>query len=656
MSRESAKRPGVRLARPSLLLIFMAIALIALAAAVPVTITKANVAAYGGSLTTPYFENQAPPVTGCTSPCLSVDTQTAEPSSTRTALALDGSAIGNWTTGASFSVNASTTATNDVIVLWIVTYLSGSSIPVSSVSDSSEAVAWQSSARAAYSACTKTQETTQTEWYGIASTALSSDVITVSLRGTPTAASALEFAVSGANTVTPFDPNASVPAILTCSTTSAIPTVTGLSTTDAHDLVFAVYAGYNSKTETAGAIAGTTSTLMQAYAATGDSLAGEYTIASSPLSSQPCVFGSSTRYWGIVCDAIVQGGNTFTLQAGSSMYLWSPQFGTSTNLPAGSLSVQLFADLPAPSLDGSGSGSWSSGTTMNVSSFSTTRPNEVVVLSIQTYKSSTSIGVTSVYDSQSEITWQTSPRASLPSCSGTRLTTKIEWYGVAQTVVVSDTILVTLSTTPTSASVIAFGVAGADTTTPFDPATTPPLTALSSCTGTASTPAISGISTAGDTGFVFAAYGSYPSKTEKAGAIGALAGTLIGTVAGTGDSNAVEYVPVASSLAGSICSFGATATYWGGICDALIPMRQTVTVSYLSTDSSGSVASPMVTGSPATITALYQPILLSSSSGSVPSSGYLRVMITAPDGTPLFVFWGSPRPTLFEVQSTVRTQ
>jgi len=79
MTHGSAKRPGRRLAKTSLPFLILVSFLIIFAAATPVTITKANVAGYGGALIGGWFENQNPPVTGCTAPCLTADTQTSQP-------------------------------------------------------------------------------------------------------------------------------------------------------------------------------------------------------------------------------------------------------------------------------------------------------------------------------------------------------------------------------------------------------------------------------------------------------------------------------------------------------------------------------------------------------------------------------------------------
>lgn len=639
--------------------VICAILIFAVASATTVTISRSGYADKAGFFLRPYYMNANAPVTGCTSPCLTVDTQTTEPGSASGTLSLDGSATGTWSSGSSFTITATTTNPNDVIVLWIVTYISGNSITVSSISDSQGKVVWQSSARTSYASCTHKQETTQTEWYGIASTTLTSDVITVTLGGTPTLASGEEFAVAGANTASPFDSNANVPVTVTCMTTSnTYPTVSGLSTSNANDFIFTVYGGYTSTVETAGAVAGTTATIMKTVTGTGDSLASEYTIVSALQTSQSCAYSVATQYWGIVCDAMVQAASSgsFTLPAGSSMYLWSPQFGSaSTSIAAGALSFQLFADLPAPALDGEASGTWSSGTSFTITPFTTANPNDVVVLSIVTYNSGSSVTASSISDSLAKITWEGSARSSFISCPGTQESTRVEWYGIATTTVSSDTITVTLSTAPTSASGIAFGVSGADTTTPFDPASTLPRTAASTCTGTAALPTASGASTIADTDFVFSLFGGYTSVTETSAAIAGTTSSLVASVAGAGDSNAVEYRSLTSSQSSFSCAFGTSTTYWGVLCDAIMPARRSIAASYATTNSAGTVQSTMIAGSSATITALYQPITLSSSSGTVPASGYVRVVITAPAGAALTVYWGYPKPTQFQVGYTYET-
>jgi hypothetical protein len=335
------------------------------------------------------------------------------------------------------------------------------------------------------------------------------------------------------------------------------------------------------------------------------------------------------------------------------MDLWSPEFASATSIPAGTLSLQLFADAPAPALDGSAAGAWSSGSTFTIGSFSTTKANDVVLLSIGTYVSGASVTVSSVTDSLGKISWQASARNSFVSCPASEETTHIEWYGIASTVVPSDTITVRLSSTPAAAIGIAFGVSGADTVTPFDPASGLPATATGGCTGTAVTPTVPAVSTVADTDLVFAFFGGSSSEAETAGNIGTGGATLVDSVTTSGN-DAVEYATTTTSQSSDSCTFGASGTYWGALCDALMPARQTIAVSYHATNSAGTVQSTMASASPATITALYQPVSIPSSAGTVPASGYVEVVITGPAGAALTVYWGTPKPTLFEVTYAYR--
>jgi len=346
---------------------------------------------------------------------------------------------------------------------------------------------------------------------------------------------------------------------------------------------------------------------------------------------------------------------SFSLPSSSSMYLWTPQFASSASIPSGALSLQLFADLPAPSLDGSGSGTWVSGTSFTITPFSTTSTNDVVILSIETYLSGSSVTVSSVSDTLGGITWQAAARKSFVSCTGTQESTHLEWYGITSNTLTLDTITINLSTTPTSASGISFGVKGADTTTPFDPMAGLPVTAVSSCSNGNSTPTLSGVSTAADTDLVFALFGAYQLTTEIAGTVGGATATLVMAVASTGDSNAAEYIAAATAQSSVSCTFGGGTKYWNILCDAIMPARQSITVSYATTNSAGTVQSTLITGSSAMITAVYALISVTSSAGTIPTSGYVRVVITAPSGAGLTVFWGTGKLTQFQIAFTYRS-
>ncbi len=143
--------------------------------------------------------------------------------------------------------------------------------------------------------------------------------------------------------------------------------------------------------------------------------------------------------------------------------------------------------------------------------------------------------------------------------------------------------------------------------------------------------------------------------TETVGNIGGAASTLVNTVSGTGDSNAAEYKTMSSAQSSISCAFGTSTSYYGILCDAIMSARQAITVSYYTTNSAGAIQSTMASSSAQTITALYQPLTITSSAGTVPASGYIEVTITGPTTTALTVHWGSGKPTLFEVAFTYRS-
>jgi hypothetical protein len=264
------------------------------------------------------------------------------------------------------------------------------------------------------------------------------------------------------------------------------------------------------------------------------------------------------------------------------------------------------------------------------------------------------VSVSSVSDSQGNIAWQSSARSSATFCSSAEKSTMVEWYGIAASPLTSDTINVHLSTTPLAASGISVAVAGADTVTPFDPYSTLPK-GTTACSTTASAPSISSLYTDADDDLVFGLFGGYTAVNQTAGTIGTATPTLAKIVSGTGDSNALEYITTSASLSSSSCKYGATTTYWKILCDAIMPARQILTVSFETTNSAGAVQSTMIGDSLASLTSLYAPISLPSSAGTVPASGYLLVVVAAPASQALTVFWGYGNPTLFEVQFADRS-
>lgn len=138
-------------------------------------------------------------------------------------------------------------------------------------------------------------------WWALASTTLSSMGITVNTNAPPGMVDFCTFAVSGANTTTPFDTNGSIPASATSQSSSATPSVGGVSTTNANTLLFAVTAASNVGSPGAG--------YSSIDVTNVNSQDNEYQIVTAAQSSISVAFGSGdvgTEGFAIVADALQQ--------------------------------------------------------------------------------------------------------------------------------------------------------------------------------------------------------------------------------------------------------------------------------------------------------------------------------------------------------------
>ena len=129
--------------------------------------------------------------------------------------------------GTSSNVTLTTANPNDVIILNIAE----NSTTVSSISDTA-GLTWQERAVAGGSGALLYQ------YYAIAPNALSADTITVNFAGTVSYDALNAFGIAGANTSSPFDTNAAIPATANSGTASA-------TTSEANDLIFAAYRFYS---------------------------------------------------------------------------------------------------------------------------------------------------------------------------------------------------------------------------------------------------------------------------------------------------------------------------------------------------------------------------------------------------------------------------
>ena len=139
-------------------------------------------------------------------------------------MAIDGNGLfSTFSSSASDSVTLTTADGNDVIILNVAE--NGTS--VSSVSDT-DGLTWHEKAVAG------TAGNLIYQYYAVAPTALSADTITVTFAGTSYFTDLNAFGITGANTSSPFDTNASLPATANSGTASA-------TTSNADDLVLAAY-------------------------------------------------------------------------------------------------------------------------------------------------------------------------------------------------------------------------------------------------------------------------------------------------------------------------------------------------------------------------------------------------------------------------------
>lgn len=217
-------------------------------------------------------------------------------------LAIDGSASGNWASGATI-VSGTLTTTNPTDVLVCVVHIETGGT-VSSISQPSGVGTWTK--RKALSFTNIVAHDLEVWW--AATTSTISSTITVTMSSTPDDGSINVFGVSGANTSSPWDSNVSLPA--TNHGTTGAASVTGVSTTNANDMLLGFMGWGDTATDpgnnTAGAMGGTTGTLIKSTDSAGIVCASEQRVVSATQSSISIAFGSSsTVEWLMIADAIV---------------------------------------------------------------------------------------------------------------------------------------------------------------------------------------------------------------------------------------------------------------------------------------------------------------------------------------------------------------
>ena len=224
------------------------------------------------------------------------------------ALSTDGSATGTFSTTNSGTITLSTTNPDDLIVVEETNEDGPNAVmlTVSSVTASGLTFAQRSSVTLG----APTYQDTEV-WWAVATSALASTVIRVTLAGTTDDASLVAFGVSGANTTSPWDANAALPAAAT-GNPSTTPTVSGVSTSNPNDMILGFQgngnnAGVVAVSETAGSGFTLIRDVTNNGAANADDASAEYETVSTAQSGISVGFGTAmgtNNYWMIIADAI----------------------------------------------------------------------------------------------------------------------------------------------------------------------------------------------------------------------------------------------------------------------------------------------------------------------------------------------------------------
>lgn len=218
---------------------------------------------------------------------------------------IDGTpAGGNFTRTTSGTATLTTSLTNDIIVVVIATGDAASTQTVSSVASANVTYA----KRKDFAVTTNGGQKLNLEvWWGLATSALTSEVITVTVSGSLGTNTIIAFGVNGSsNTAAPWDTNVALPATgsdVTGVTTQ--PTVTGISTTAAATMLLSFMAEARATAQTAGTGYTLVKTQTNAGGLVSDTTsAAEQKTVSTTQSGVSSTFGTNIDNWSMIADAI----------------------------------------------------------------------------------------------------------------------------------------------------------------------------------------------------------------------------------------------------------------------------------------------------------------------------------------------------------------
>ena len=208
--------------------------------------------------------------------------------------AVDGTSTVGGSSSGSLSLTLTTTQSNDVIIIvggGTNTSTAGANLTVSGCS-----LSWTQKSFANDTASREVQL-----WYAIAASPLSACTITETVAGgTWLVTGMTAMGISGANTTTPFDPNGASSGI--AHGASSTPTVSGISTSNAHDILIGGVVAAGSGPPTAGS----GFTQLWNSGAVTPVLASEYEVVSATQSGISLTFGglSAGGNWAMLAAAV----------------------------------------------------------------------------------------------------------------------------------------------------------------------------------------------------------------------------------------------------------------------------------------------------------------------------------------------------------------
>ena len=144
------------------------------------------------------------------------------------------------------------------------------------------------------------------EWWAIASSPLSSDTISLGESGKSAHDTvAIAIAISGANPTNPFDSHIGLPYTNTGTSTTTTPSVTGVTTSNANDLILGI-TGYTGTSTNITAATGYTLVTSQTYSTSQQWGAAEYKIVTATQSSATVTWGNNpgSNNWAMIVDAV----------------------------------------------------------------------------------------------------------------------------------------------------------------------------------------------------------------------------------------------------------------------------------------------------------------------------------------------------------------